>query len=154
MTFVLAALLIGIVAGLRTFTAPAIVSWALYLGWFSVGTSWTAFMGWRFTPWIFTVLALGEFVGDKLPRTPSRKVPMQLVGRLAAGALSGATLGAAGNMMLAGLVAGAIGAAIGTYGGAWARGRLAAAFGKDFPAAIIEDIVAIGGGLLIVATLA
>lgn len=151
MTFVLAALLIGIVAGLRTFTAPAVVSWALYLGWFSVGNSWTTFMGWRFTPWIFTVLALAELVGDKLARTPSRKVPMQLAGRLVAGALSGATLGAAGNMMLAGLVAGIVGAAIGTYGGAWARGRLAAAFGKDFPAAIVEDIVAIVGGLLIVA---
>jgi uncharacterized membrane protein len=31
------------------------------------------------------------------------------------------------------------------------RGRLATAFGSDRPAAIIEDVVAIGGGLLIVA---
>lgn len=151
MTFVLAALLIGIVAGLRAMTAPAVVSWALHSGWLSVGDSWTAFMGWRFTPWIFTVLALAELVTDKLPTTPSRKMPMGFAARLVSGALCGATLGAAGNMMLAGLVAGVVGAVIGTYGGAWARGRLAAAFGKDLPAALLEDIVAIGGGLLIVA---
>ena len=29
----LLALLIGVVAGLRTMTAPAAVSWAAYLGW-------------------------------------------------------------------------------------------------------------------------
>jgi uncharacterized membrane protein len=151
MTFALAALLIGIVAGLRAMTAPAVVSWAVHLGWLPVDDSWTAFMGWRFTPWIFTVLAAAELVTDKLPTTPSRKLPMPFAARLVSGALCGATVGAAGSMMLAGLVAGIVGAAIGTYGGAWARGRLAAAFGRDFPAAILEDIVAIGGGLVIVA---
>jgi uncharacterized membrane protein len=151
MTFVFAALLIGIVAGLRAMTAPAVVSWAVHLGWLSVGDSWTAFMGWHFTPWIFTGLAVAELVTDKLPTTPSRKLPVPFSARLVSGALCGATVGAAGNMMLAGLVAGIVGAAIGTYGGAWARARLAATFGKDFPAAILEDIVAIGGGLLIVA---
>jgi uncharacterized membrane protein len=32
---------------------------------------------------------------------------------------------------------------LGTYGGAAIRGRLAKAFGKDFPAALIEDAAAI-----------
>ncbi|MEJ7728771.1 MAG: hypothetical protein WKG00_06110 [Polyangiaceae bacterium] len=55
--------------------------------------------------------------------------------------------------LVAGLVAGAVGAVIGTLGGAEARARLAKAFGKDPPAAILEDIVA-GGGLSVVALLA
>jgi uncharacterized membrane protein len=53
-----------------------------------------------------------------------------------------------------GLLLGAIGAVIGTYGGAAFRGRLAAAFDKDLPAAITEDAVAIVGAVLIVACLA
>ncbi len=39
---------------------------------------------------------------------------------------------------------------IGTYGGAAVRGKLAASFGKDPPAAFIEDVVAIVGAYLIV----
>ena len=48
---------------------------------------------------------------------------------------------------------GVVGAVIGTLGGAAARGRLAAAFGSDRPAAFIEDAVAIGGVILIYAAL-
>jgi uncharacterized membrane protein len=33
MSLYLFALLIGVVSGLRTFTAPAAVSWAAFLGW-------------------------------------------------------------------------------------------------------------------------
>jgi uncharacterized membrane protein len=39
---------------------------------------------------------------------------------------------------------------IGTLGGHALRARLAAAFGRDRPAAFIEDAVAIGGALLAV----
>jgi uncharacterized membrane protein len=49
-----------------------------------------------------------------------------------------------------GLVAGAIGAVAGTLGGAALRGRLAAAFGSDRPAAFLEDAAAIALGLLAV----
>ena len=52
--------------------------------------------------------------------------------------------------LVAGLIAGIIGAVIGTLGGAAFRARLAAAFGKDRPAALIEDVVAIGAAALIV----
>jgi uncharacterized membrane protein len=66
------------------------------------------------------------------------------------GALSGATIGASGGSLVGGLIAGVIGAIVGTLGGAEARGRLAAAFGKDPPAAFIEDAVAIIGAMIIV----
>jgi len=43
-----------------------------------------------------------------------------------------------------------VGAVIGTLGGRALRGRLAAALGSDRPAAVIEDLVALGGAFLIV----
>jgi uncharacterized membrane protein len=52
-----------------------------------------------------------------------------------------------------GVVAGIVGAVIGTLGGRAFRARLAAAFGSDRPAAVIEDLIAIGGAFLIVAML-
>lgn len=145
------ALLLGIVAGLRAMTAPAAVAGAAYLVWFDVSQTPLAFMGYRWTPWIFAILALAELVTDQLPTTPSRKVPMQFAARIITGALCGATIGAAGGSLVAGLIAGIVGAVLGTYGGAWLRGKLAAAFGRDQPAALIEDVVAVGGAVLIVA---
>ena len=153
MTMLLLALLVGVIAGLRALTAPAIVSWAAALGWLNLDGSWLAFLGYRFTPYVFTALALVEFVTDQLPSTPSRKVPMQFAPRLLTGALSGAAVGIPSGQLVGGLVAGVVGAVIGTYGGAAVRGRLAASFGTDRPAAFIEDAVAILGGALILGAL-
>jgi uncharacterized membrane protein len=147
---VLLAVLIGVVAGLRAMTAPAAVAWAAYLGWFDVSQTPLAFMGYRWTPWIFTVLAIGELISDQLPTTPSRKVPIQFGTRIVSGALSGAVIGAAGGSLALGAVAGVAGTVIGTYAGAAVRARLAASFGRDLPAALIEDVVAVVGALLIV----
>jgi uncharacterized membrane protein len=144
------ALLAGIVAGSRTFTAPAAVSWAARLGYLNLDGSWLAFMGYAWTPWIFTLLAIVEMVGDQLPSTPSRKVPMQFGARIVGGALSGATIGAAAGSWIIGLIAGAIGAVIGTFGGAEIRARMAKAFGRDAPAAFLEDAGAIILGLVII----
>ena len=151
MAFYLVALLIGVVAGLRTFTAPAAVSWAAHLGGLPLQGSWLAFLGAAATPYIFTVLAAIELVADQLPGTPSRKSPLGFAARLVSGGISGAAIGAAGNAWLGGLVAGVVGAVIGTFGGYTARMRLAAILGRDRPAAIIEDIVAVGGAILILA---
>jgi uncharacterized membrane protein len=150
MTIYLLALLIGVIAGLRTMTAPAAVSWGAWLGWLPVAGSWASFMGHWIAVAILTMLAVAELVADQLPTTPSRKVPMQFGGRIVMGAFSGAVIGATAGMTVGGLIAGAIGAVIGTLGGADLRARMAAAFGKDPPAAFIEDAVAIIGALLIV----
>ncbi|MBP2489620.1 DUF4126 family protein (plasmid) [Rhizobium leguminosarum] len=148
--FLLLALLIGVISGLRAMTAPAAVAWGAALGWFDVSQTPLAFMGYKWTPWIFTLLAIVELITDQLPSTPSRKVPVQFGARIVMGALAGATIGAASGLLFGGLIAGVIGAVIGTYGGAAVRGRLAASFGKDLPAALIEDAVAVIGALLIV----
>jgi uncharacterized membrane protein len=144
------ALLAGIVAGSRTFTGPAAVSWAAKLGYLNLDDSWLAFMGYAWTPWIFTLLAIVEMVLDQLPSTPSRKVPMQFGARIIGGALSGATIGAAAGSSVVGLIVGVIGAVIGTYGGAEVRARMAKGFGRDTPAAFIEDAGAIILGLVVV----
>lgn len=153
MLIYLLALLIGIIAGLRTMTAPAAVAWAVYLGRLDLSGSRLAFIGNVWARWILTALALAELVTDQLPSTPSRTVPVQFGARVVTGALSGAAVGAAGGSWVGGLVAGIVGAVVGTLGGRAFRARLAAAFGSDRPAAFVEDAVALGGAVLIVAAL-
>jgi len=148
--FMVLALLLGIVSGLRALTAPAAASWAARMGALAVAGTPMAFMGFKYTPIIFTVLAVGELINDKLPKTPSRKTPPQLIARILMGSLVGATVGAASGSLIPGLIAGAIGAVAGTYGGAAMRGKLATVFGKDLPAALIEDVVAIVLAIVVV----
>lgn len=150
MTTLILAFLIGVIGGLRAMTAPAAVSWAARLGWLHLENTWLAFLGFAATPYVFSVLALAELITDQLPSTPSRKVPMQFGTRIVVGALCGAALGAPNDMLHGGLIAGVLGAIAGTLGGAEFRSRLAKAFGKDLPAALIEDVIAIGGAFLIV----
>ena len=150
MSLYLFALLIGVVAGLRAMTAPAAVAWGAHLGLIPLQGTPLAWLGGAIAPWVFTVLAVLELVSDQLPQTPSRKVPVQFGTRIASGAFCGAAIGLLGGAWIGGAVAGAIGAVVGTLGGADLRARLAKAFGKDLPAALIEDVVAIGGAILIV----
>jgi uncharacterized membrane protein len=153
MTSFVLPLAIGIIAGLRAMTAPAAVSWAARIGWINLAPTSLAFLGYAFTPWILTVLALAELVTDQLPSTPSRTVPIQFGTRIVSGGLSGAAIGAAHGALVIGLVGGALGAIAGTLGGRAFRAKLAAAFGSDSPAAFTEDAVAIVGAILILAAL-
>lgn len=144
------ALVIGIVAGLRSMMAPAAVAWAAASGRLGLDGTWLAFLGYRFTPWILSLFAIGELVTDQLPSTPSRTVPAQFGGRLLTGGISGAAIGVATGSWIAGLLLGLAGAVVGTLGGAAIRGRLAAMFGSDRPAALIEDAVAIAAATAVV----
>jgi uncharacterized membrane protein len=145
------AFLIGVIAGLRAMTAPAAVSWAARLGWIHLENTGLAFMGFAYTPWILTLLAIGELINDKLPKTPSRKAPGSFGARIVTGALSGAAIGASGGSLAGGLVLGALGAVAGTLGGYEARTRLVRATGgKDLPIALLEDAIAVLGAIWIV----
>jgi uncharacterized membrane protein len=152
-TAIVLPLLIGVIAGLRAMTAPAAISLAARAGRLDLTTTKLAFLGYAYTPWIFTILALVEFVTDQLPATPSRTVPIQFGTRMLMGGLTGGAIGASGGALVTGVIAGIVGAVIGTLGGRAVRGRLAAAFGSDRPAAVIEDLIAIGGAFLIVEVL-
>ena len=74
---------------------------------------------------------------------------MPFTARIVSGGLSGGAIGAAGGALVAGVVAGIAGAVIGTLGGHAGRARLAKVFGRDWPAALVEDAVAIAGAFLI-----
>jgi uncharacterized membrane protein len=151
MSLYLFALLIGVIAGLRAMTAPAAVAWSARLGWLPLAGYPLAWLGGIVPVLILTALAALELVGDQLPKTPSRKVPVQFITRVLAGAFSGAALMMPSSHWLRGAVIGAVGAVVGTLGGAEVRARLAKLFGKDAPAAFLEDAVAVGGAFLIVA---
>ncbi len=143
--------LIGVVAGLRSMTAPAAVSWAARLGWLHLERTPVAFLGYAATPYILTALAIGELIADKLPSTPSRKAPMGFLGRVITAALCGAALGATDQALIGGLLIAVLGALAGTWGGYEGRTRLVRATGgNDLPVALLEDVIAIGAAISIV----
>ena len=137
---------IGVVAGLRAMTAPAVVSWAAYCGWLSLQSSPLALMGSIPAVAIFSLLAIGELIADLLPSTPKRTAPVPLMARLLMGALCGACLCASvSQSLLIGAVLGGIGGVIGAFGGYEIRRRLVSSLNiKDIFIALPEDLIAIG----------
>jgi uncharacterized membrane protein len=137
---------IGVVAGLRALTAPAAVAWASHLGWLHLHDSPLAFMASTWTVTLFSALALFEFVGDVLPKTPKRTAPGPLAARIISGGLCGACLCASANQSLfIGAALGAIGAVIGAFAGYELRKRLGTGWNvKDIFIALPEDLIAIG----------
>ena len=104
---------------------------------------------------MLSLLALLEIIYiDPRPTTPSRKAPPSFGARIVSGGFSGGAIGLSAGSFWLGLLLGVIGAVIGTFGGAAFRGKLAAAFGRDLPAALTEDLVAIIGAFLIVTYIA
>ena len=146
----LLALLIGVVAGLRALTPPAVVAWAAALHWINLDGTWAQWLAHPITVTVLTILLVGELVTDQLPKTPSRKTPMQFGARLATGAFAGAVIGTAWGYTFGGLGAGMVGAVLGTLGGYEFRSRLVKANGgRDLPVALAEDAVAVLGGFAI-----
>jgi uncharacterized membrane protein len=138
---------IGIVAGLRSLTAPAAVAWAAHLGWINLHGTPLAFMSSVWAVLIFGILAIVELIADQLPSTPSRTAPVGLSARI----VSGACLGVAGGATLwQGALAGVLGGIAGAFGGYQARvGLVRALRVADFAVAIPEDLIAIGLGLFL-----
>src|SRR5712691_5710067 len=138
---VLLTLGIGVVAGLRSLTAPAVVAWAAHIGWINLHGSPLAFMGSAWAVGVFTVLALVELVADQLPGTPSRTAPVGLSARIVTGALSGASLAIAGGATIwLGALGGALGGIAGAFGGYQARvGLVRILHVPDFAIAVPED---------------
>jgi uncharacterized membrane protein len=136
---------IGIVAGLRSLTPPAVIAWAAHLGWLNLHGSSLAFMGSTTAVAIFSLLAVGELVADKLPKTPKRTAVAPLLARIVTGGLCGACLCAAtGKSLLAGTLLGGTGGVIGAFTGYEIRSRLVSNLHiKDFLVAACEDLVAI-----------
>src|SRR5579864_1098442 len=143
---------IGITAGLRSLTAPALVSWAAHLGWLDLSGSRLSFLGSRAAITILSLLALGELVADKLAKTPNRTDLGPLVFRVITGGFSSLAICVSAHQPLViGTILGVLGAIAGAFAGYEIRHRLVNTFGfPDYGVAAAEDIVAIGGGLLLV----
>lgn len=137
--------LLGVSAGLRSFTSLAVAAWFARLGKLPVKSTWASWLAHPASVGALTAAALGEYVGDKLPSTPNRTAPLPLVGRLALGATVGAVVASAYKRNVAGGAAmGAVGALAGTYGGFYARRGLSKGLGlNDLPVAITGDAAAI-----------
>lgn len=149
MTVYVFAFVIGIITGLRAMTGFATISWMAYLGRVNLDGSWLAFLGSIWAASILTLFAVGEFVTDQLPSTPSRTVPVQFGGRVFVGAVAGAALGVSSHIWLTSALAGVVGAVAGTLLGKEFRAWLAGVFKADRPAGFIEDAIAIGCACLI-----
>lgn len=136
-SILIAALVLGIVSGLRTFMSPAV----LFLARGGIAG------------YVLAAVAVAELIGDMLPQTPSRKVLPALIARLVSGGFVGGMVCALlGPPIVAGAAVGIAGALIGTYGGASARARLIEWIGP-IPAALVEDVVAIAGAVTVVLAL-
>jgi len=135
MESLLLALGIGLVSGLRTFTSLAALALSRGVG------VWSIVLG---------LAALGEYVADASPKIPSRTALPSIVIRPLSGAIAGWFISAwHGGSPVAGAIAGLIGALIGTYGGHAARVAAIAKIGA-LPAAVTEDVVAVGLAALLV----
>ena len=138
---------IGVIAGMRSMMAPALVSYKLsHKTPDPLPGSLLHFMTSSKTSTTLAVLAGGELIGDKLPQTPDRTAFPQVSGRLVSGALSGAALTEADGQSLAyGAVLGTVGAVVGTFARHWLTHE------KGLPGswvAVAEDLLALGAGLL------
>lgn len=151
----LLALLIGVIAGLRAFTAPAVMAWAAFLHWINLSGTWASWVGHWATVTVLTIIAVVELVSDQMPQTPSRKTAVQFITRLVTGGFAGAVLGTAWGYPWSSLGMGIIGAVLGTIGGYEARTRLVRATGgRDLPIGVLEDVLAVVAGLAVAALVA
>ena len=134
----LMAFLLGVVSGLRVFTAPAVL-WIM-----RHGGIWA---------YVFLTGAVLEYFFDAHPKTPRRTRSAGLVPRLISGAFVGYWIAlATESSPTAGIVLGCAGALVGAYAGLALRRKTTAAMGTT-SAGILEDIIAITGAIAVVNTL-
>jgi uncharacterized membrane protein len=136
-------ILLGMTVGMRTMTAIAVLCWFAWSGSLPQ-TGWAFWVGYLVTAIVFTVLAVGEYIGDVLPSTPSRAAPGPAIGRVVFGGLVG---GLAAHGILeptaGGVIFGVVGALIGTFGGYRLRMWGAKWVGRDWPVGIFESALAL-----------
>ena len=149
MTWLIAIPLLGVVTGMRSLTAFAVLCWFVHAGLLPLEDTWAAWVGKLSTCVIVTLLALAELVADKLPKTPNRTAPVPLLARVIIGGMLGwiVAMGLQGSDV-EGIILGVGGALIGTFAGFLIRRELVIrSGGKDWPVALAEDVSAILGAI-------
>lgn len=144
--FYISAVLLGVVAGMRSMMAPAILALTLArrpeLAPASAPASWLAM---RPVAIVLGLMAIGELVADKLPRTPNRTALGPFLARMITGGFTGAAFMQVGQRNAwIGVACGVIGAMLGTFGGFYARRNVDRITGmKDPYIGALEDVIAI-----------
>jgi uncharacterized membrane protein len=150
MSWIIAIPLLGAVTGLRSMTSMAVLCWFAYKGHLQLDGGWDVWATKLPTAIIFTVLAVAEYVADKLPHIPNRTSAGPLILRVVLGGLIGAIIadGLDGSGF-EGAFLGVVGALIGTFGGFLTRRELVErGGGSDWPVAVVEDAIALGCAVL------
>jgi uncharacterized membrane protein len=154
--FYTCALVLGIVAGMRSMMAPAVLAITLSrrpeyapalapVHWFTLVPIAV----------ILGIAALGELVADKLPATPNRTALGPFVARCVSGAITGAAVVQIGQLNpWVGAACGVLGAILGTFGAFHARRFVVRTTSiRDPFIGGAEDIVAIALAATVMATL-
>jgi uncharacterized membrane protein len=144
------AICLGIIAGMRSMSAPAFTS--AYLARQrspALANSALSLMGSPRVANALKVAAVGEMIADKLPIIPDRISPGPLVARALSGALCGAALcRAEGKSLEGGAIAGGLSAIVSTYALYHLRRKIGEArVVPDAALGFAEDAIVIGSGL-------
>lgn len=150
LTWLIALPLLGTLTGLRSMTPMAVLCWFAYAGHLPVDGTWAFWTARLTVAIVFTLLAVGELIADKLPKMPDRTAIGPLIARLFFGGLIGAIVAASlDGPGIEGVILGVLGALVGTYGGFLIRREVVQRrWCKDWHVAVIEDVIAVGCAVL------
>jgi uncharacterized membrane protein len=137
--------LLGVVTGMRSFLPMAVLCWFAYRGNLPVDGTWAAWTGHLTTAIIFSVLAVAEIVGDKLPKMPPRTNLAGMTGRIVLGGLVGAIVATGlDGSVFEGILLSVSGAFVGAHAGYLVRRELVILLKwKDWHVAVCEDVLAV-----------
>jgi uncharacterized membrane protein len=137
--------LIGMVAGMRSMTPLAAMSIAKRRGLLPCDNGAPGLIGTRFLSKASMVLAVAEWVGDKIPSSPDRIIVPGIAARVVSAALAGAAMAPRRHRSTAAIV-GATAAVLGAYLSFAVRARAIRRFGQS-RTGLVEDVIAVGGTL-------
>lgn len=149
-SWLLAIPVLGFLTGARSMTPIALCCFFAWRKHLWLHDTWAAWADHPVSVIVFTVLAVGELIGDKLPMTPNRTSAFALIARIGFGGLVGA-LCATGLHGSApeGIFFGSISALAGTFVTYHIRKHLVENTGfKDLYVALVEDAIVIGLSVL------
>ena len=140
---------LGAVAGMRSMSAPALLSRAVRQGYAEnlADTRFTPLLSSKVSS-ILYVLAAGEMIADKSAWIPGRISPPALFGRAASGALVGAALFVSGGRRgVSGATLGTLSAIAAAYASYYARAGVGGTLGvPDQVLGLLEDGIVLFGG--------
>lgn len=144
----LQSILMGVIAGMRSMSAPALVSnYLVNKQSPEIEDSPFNFLASENVATAFKVLAVGEMIADKTSFIPDRISPAPLIGRAVSGALCGASLCTDENESSeVGAIAGGLAAIGSAYAFYYLRKKLSDEGIPDLFLGVAEDAVVIGAG--------